>query len=57
LLKQDQSTFDIPFAIGSVIVTIWLLATGMRLWREQSPTQIDLANQPKSSTSRTGVKA
>jgi hypothetical protein len=58
LLKQDQSTFDIPFAVGSVIVTIWLLATGLRLWREPAPTQIDLADQPTSSTSRSsGVTA
>jgi len=43
LLKSDQSTFDIPFAIGSVIVTIWLLLTGIALWRNPQSQEIDLA--------------
>jgi hypothetical protein len=33
LLASDQSKYDVPFAIGSVIVTIWLIATGVLMWR------------------------
>ena len=33
LLTSDQSTYDIPFAVGSVLVTIWLLVTGIQMWR------------------------
>jgi hypothetical protein len=33
LLASDQSTYDVPFAIGSVIVTIWLIAVGVLMWR------------------------
>ena len=40
LLKTDQSTFDIPFAIGSVIVTLWLLGTGVVLWRNPDPEAV-----------------
>lgn len=57
LLKTDQSTFDIPFAVGSVIVTVWLLATGVRLWREpDESSSIDLAAVRSSATTqRSGV--
>lgn len=44
LLKSDQSTFDIPFAIGSVLVTLWLLATGIGLWRRSSGADKDLTH-------------
>jgi len=33
LLTVDQSTYDVPFVVGSVIVTIWLIVTGVLLWR------------------------
>jgi hypothetical protein len=33
LLSDDPGDFDIPFAIGSVLVTLWLLATSAVLWR------------------------
>lgn len=34
LLTEDQSKYDAPFAIGSVIVTLWLLITGLQMWRQ-----------------------
>ena len=43
LLHSDQSTFDIPFAIGSVLVTIWLIGTGVILWRASDDEVIDLS--------------
>ena len=54
LLTSDQSSYDIPFAIGSVVVTIWLLATGVQLWRQPGLSrQIDLADSPANA----GVRA
>jgi Domain of unknown function (DUF4386) len=38
LLKSDHSPFDVPFAIGSVLVTVWLLVTGIRMWRHPMAT-------------------
>ena len=49
LLTADQSRYDIPFAIGSVIVTIWLLVTGVTMWRRPEHGEIDIA-QPRSAT-------
>ena len=48
LLTADQSSYDIPFAIGSVVVTLWLLVTGVTLWRRTEPRQIDIA-QPREA--------
>lgn len=45
LLTSDQSTYDVPFAIGSVIVTIWLLVTGVALWRQSDEREIDITGQ------------
>lgn len=50
LLKQDQSTFDIPFAVGSVIVTLWLLVTGVQMWRTPLTEHVDLTEQRKAPT-------
>lgn len=33
LLTDTPSDFDIPFLVGSLLVTLWLLATGVVLWR------------------------
>jgi hypothetical protein len=33
LLRDDQSVYDVPFLIGSLIVTLWLIASGVALWR------------------------
>jgi hypothetical protein len=46
LLTSDTSTYDVPFAIGSVIVTIWLLTTGVLLWRRSGDADIDVTDQP-----------
>ena len=43
LLHSDQSAFDIPFAIGSVLVTLWLIGTGVILWRATDDDVIDLS--------------
>ena len=37
LLVADQSSFDVPFLIGSLLVTFWLLATGVAVWRSLPP--------------------
>jgi hypothetical protein len=50
LLKADQSSFDVPFAIGSVIVTLWLLATGIVMWRDPHAGAIDLADSSTRTT-------
>ena len=47
LLKEDQSTYDIPFAIGSVIVTLWLLMTGIVWWR-RTRTETEGGEAPAS---------
>jgi uncharacterized membrane protein YidH (DUF202 family) len=44
LLTDDQSTYDIPFAIGSVIVTVWLLGTGISIWRHPEDASIDISD-------------
>src|SRR5207248_6841305 len=43
LLHGDQSAFDIPFAIGSVLVTIWVIGTGVVLWRTGANDTIDVS--------------
>jgi hypothetical protein len=43
LLHGDQSAFDIPFAIGSVLVTIWVIGTGVVLWRTDANDTIDVS--------------
>ena len=40
LLVSDQSTYDIPFAVGSVLVTLWLLATGVLMWRRADSAEV-----------------
>ncbi|MBV9293215.1 MAG: hypothetical protein JO222_12255, partial [Frankiales bacterium] len=42
LMTDDQSTYDIPFAIGSVLVTVWLLGTGISIWRHPEDACIDI---------------
>ncbi len=49
LLKSDQSTYDIPFAVGSVIVTIWVMVTGAVMWRRPAQREIDLSEQRSSA--------
>lgn len=44
LLTDDPSGYDIPFLVGSLLVTLWLLATSVSLWR--SP---DVADSPIAS--------
>ena len=39
LLTSDQSTYDVPFLIGSLLVTFWLIGTGVVMWRE--PASVD----------------
>lgn len=52
LLTEDQSTYDVPFAIGSVIVTLWLLITGLQMWRTPLRAQIDITEQRKAPAER-----
>jgi len=33
MFVSDQSSLNIPFLIGSLMVTLWILATGVVLWR------------------------
>jgi hypothetical protein len=35
LLRDDQSAYDVPFLIGSLLVTLWLIANGAALWRSR----------------------
>jgi len=43
LLHEDQSTFDVPFLIGSLLVTAWIIATGVFLWRAAPDAVVDLS--------------
>jgi hypothetical protein len=43
LLASDQSTFDVPFLIGSLVVTLWVIATGVVAWGEPATSLIDLS--------------
>jgi hypothetical protein len=52
LLHGDQSVFDIPFAIGSVLVTIWVIGTGVVLWRTGANDMIDVS-EPAPQRQRT----
>jgi hypothetical protein len=53
LLHSDQSTFDIPFAIGSVLVTVWLIGIGITLWRAPDDAVIDVSERsPRSQPAR-----
>ncbi len=45
LLKDDQSTFDVPFAVGSVLVTLWLLTTGIVLWRGRQAQETNVTDR------------
>jgi hypothetical protein len=36
LIRSNQDALVIPFAIGSVLVTIWALGAGWMLWRNSS---------------------
>lgn len=40
LLTDTPSDFDIPFLVGSLLVTAWLLATGVLLWRAPEVTLV-----------------
>lgn len=40
LLTDTPSDFDIPFLVGSLLVTLWLLATGAALWRAPEPVLV-----------------
>lgn len=43
LVKQDQGPMEIPFLVGSLLVTAWLLLAGIALWRSAGrPQAIDL---------------
>jgi hypothetical protein len=45
LLKADQSSYDVPFAVGSVIVTLWLLATAFVI-RRQPAAALPTSREP-----------
>ena len=49
LLKDDQSTFNVPFLIGSLLVTAWLITSGAMLTRSSTG-----ASQPRSARTLTG---
>jgi hypothetical protein len=54
LLHSDQSTFDVPFLIGSLLVTFWLIATGVVMWRGSAGDVIDVS---ESATADAQVRA
>lgn len=39
LLKADQSSMDLVFLVGSLLVTAWVIAGGVSLWREAASTK------------------
>jgi hypothetical protein len=49
LMDSSQSDFDVPFLIGSLLVTLWVIATGVVMWRDTAPTQIDLSTPAEAS--------
>jgi hypothetical protein len=49
LVDSSQSDLDVPFLIGSLLVTLWVIATGVVMWREPTPTQIDLTTPAETS--------
>jgi len=38
LFRTDQSDLNIPFFMGSLLVTVWYLATGVLAWRSTAAT-------------------
>jgi hypothetical protein len=50
LLTADQSTYDVPFGVGSAIVTIWLFVTGLVIWLRGEDREINIAEQSTRQT-------
>ena len=46
LLIRDQSNINIPFLVGSLLVTVWVLATGVHLL--QTPDVIDITDDERA---------
>ena len=56
LMDSSQSDFDVPFLIGSLMVTVWVIGTGVVMWREPAPTEIDLSTPAQASAKAPGKK-
>jgi hypothetical protein len=39
LVREDQSTLDIPFLIGSLLATAWIIASGVLLVRDEAASR------------------
>lgn len=52
LLVADQSSFDVPFAVGSAVVTLWLLATGVLMLRRPQATVLDVGPTATAAPTR-----
>ena len=42
LVREDQSTLNIPFLIGSLLVTVWVIAAGVLLLREPASAPVTI---------------
>ena len=42
---RDQEMFQIPFLVGSVLVTLWILAAGWMLWQQPEPDTVQSQGQ------------
>lgn len=42
LSRQDQEPTQIPFLVGSLLVTVWIIAAGLGLWRLERAAEDDL---------------
>lgn len=45
LLVRDQSSIDVPFLVGSLLVTLWVFATGLHLARTPGERVVDVTDQ------------
>ena len=41
LVTSDQDMLVVPFLVGSVLVTLWILAAGWMLWQQPQPDRAD----------------
>jgi hypothetical protein len=57
LVRADQTTLQIPFLIGSLLVTVWIIAAGALLWREPDRPVVTLPGQPAAQATKRTVSS
>lgn len=57
LVRADQTAMQVPFLIGSLVVTVWVVAAGAVLWREPEQPVVTLPDQAAPAASGSTKRA